>query len=60
MYTTYSEDYTVFYRNALADVEAAKKTREYGLDAANHPNWFDASYISWLSYDAMHIELPDG
>ena len=43
-----------------ADVEAAKKTREYGLDAANHPNWFDASYISWLSYDAMHIELPDG
>ncbi len=49
-----------FYRNALADVEAAKKTREYGLDAANHPNWFDASYISWLSYDAMHIELPDG
>lgn len=60
MYTTYSEDYAVFYRNALADVEAAKKTREYGLDAANHPNWFDASYISWLSYDAMHIELPDG
>lgn len=60
VYTTYSEDYAVFYRNALADVEAAKKTREYGLDAANHPNWFDASYISWLSYDAMHIELPDG
>ena len=60
MYTTYSEDYAVFYRNALADVEAAKKTREYGLDAANHPNWFDSSYISWLSYDAMHIELPDG
>ena len=60
VYTTYSEDYAVFYRNALADVEAAKKTREYGLDAVNHPNWFDASYISWLSYDAMHIELPDG
>ena len=60
VYTTYSEDYAVFYRNALADVEAAKKTREYGLDATNHPNWFDASYISWLSYDAMHIELPDG
>jgi chloramphenicol O-acetyltransferase type A len=60
VYTTYSEDYAVFYRNALADVEAARKTREYGLDAANHPNWFDASYISWLSYDAMHIELPDG
>ena len=34
-----------------------------GLEAAiydSYPNWFDASYISWLSYDAMHIELPDG
>ena len=30
------------------------------LKAANHPNWFDASYISWLSYDALNIELPDG
>ena len=60
VYTVYSEDYDLFYRNALADVEKAKQTREYGLDAANHPNWFDASYISWLSYDAMHIELPDG
>ena len=60
VYTAYSEDYDLFYRNALADVEKAKQTREYGLDAANHPNWFDASYISWLSYDAMNIELPDG
>lgn len=60
VYTAYSEDYNTFYRNALADVEKAKQTREYGLDAANHPNWFDASYISWLSYDAMNIELPDG
>ena len=23
-------------------------------------NWFDASYISWLSYDSLNIELPDG
>ena len=60
VYTDYTEDYGEFYRNALGDVEKAKQTREYGLDAANHPNWFDASYISWLSYDAMHIELPDG
>ena len=60
VYTAYSEDYDEFYRNALADVEKAKQTQEYGLDAANHPNWFDASYISWLSYDAMNIELPDG
>ena len=27
---------------------------------ANHPNWFYASYISWLSYDSLNIELPDG
>jgi len=60
VYTAYSEDYIVFYRNAYDDTERAKKTREYGLDAENHPNWFDASYISWLSYDSMNIELPDG
>ena len=60
VYTVYTEDYGLFYRNAAADVEKAKQTREYGLDAANHPNWFDASYISWLSYDSLNIELPDG
>ena len=27
---------------------------------AGHPNWFDASYIPWLTYDSMNIELPDG
>ena len=60
VYTTYHEDYNVFYKNALDDIENAKKTREYLLDSANHPNWFDASYISWLSYDSLNIELPDG
>ena len=60
VYTYYSDDYETFYKNALADVERAKQTREYGLDSANHPNWFDASYISWLSYDSLNIELPDG
>ena len=60
VYSEYSEDYEIFYANAMADVEKAKQTREYGLDMANHPNWFDASYISWLSYDSLHVELPDG
>ena len=60
VYTNYDPDYRTFYDNALADVEKAKETREYGLDAMNHPNWFDASYISWLSYDSLNIELPDG
>lgn len=60
VYTTYDPNYNVFYQNALNDIASAKETREYGLDAANHPNWFDASYISWLSYDSLNIELPDG
>lgn len=60
VYTEYTEDYEIFYRSALRDVEKAKETREYGLDSKNHPNWFDASYISWLSYDSLNIELPDG
>ena len=60
VYTTYNEDYDTFYKSALEDVERAKQTRKYGLDMANHPNWFDASYISWLSYDSLNIELPDG
>ena len=60
VYTEYCADYAAFYSNALQDVEQAKKTREYGLDMENHPNWFDASCIPWLSYDSLHVELPDG
>jgi len=60
VYTSYCEDYETFYKNAVNDIEEAKKTREYLLDAENHPNWFDASYISWLSYDSLNVELPDG
>ena len=60
VYTEYFEDYEKFYAGALRDLEEAKKTREYRLDAENHPNWFDASYIPWLSYDALNVELPDG
>ncbi|MCR4963491.1 MAG: chloramphenicol acetyltransferase [Firmicutes bacterium] len=60
VYSIYCRDYPTFYANALRDIEAAKSTRAYALDAENHPNWFDASYIPWLSYDSLHIELPDG
>ena len=60
VYTRYCEDYAAFYAGACEDIRRAMQTREYGLDAANHPNWFDASYIPWLSYDALNIELPDG
>lgn len=59
-YSEYYEDYKTFYAKALEDLEKAKQTHKYGLDSANHPNWFDASYISWLSYDSLNIELPDG
>ena len=60
VYSEYTGNYDVFYANALRDLENAKETREYMLDMANHPNWFDASCIPWLSYDSMNIELPDG
>lgn len=60
VYTTYYEDYSRFYAECEKDIEAAKQSREYGLDMENHPNWFDASYISWLSYDSLNVELPDG
>ncbi len=59
-YTEYDEDYKVFYNNALKDIEEAKMTREYRLDMENHPNWFDTSFIPWISYDSLNIELPDG
>ena len=57
VYTTYHEDYKKFYDGAARDIDEAKKTRDYRLDMANHPNWFDASFIPWLSYDALNIEL---
>lgn len=60
VYSEYCEDYETFYQNTMKDIEKAKETREFGLDDKNHPNWFDASYISWLSYDSLHMELPDG
>lgn len=60
VYSEYCEDYETFYQNIMKDIEKAKETREFGLDDKNHPNWFDASYISWLSYDSLHMELPDG
>ena len=60
VYSRYCEDYDAFYRAAAEDLARAARTRAYALDAAGHPNFFDASYIPWLSYDALHIELPDG
>ena len=60
VYTKYYNDYSLFYKNALYDIEKAKESRNYGLDMQNHPNWFDASFIPWLSYDSLNIELPDG
>jgi chloramphenicol O-acetyltransferase type A len=60
VYSQYDEDYHKFYVSCTKDIEQAKATREYGLDMEHHPNWFDASYVSWISYDALHLELPDG
>jgi chloramphenicol O-acetyltransferase type A len=60
VYTEYLPEYQSFYENCAIDIEKAKQTREYKLDMLHHETWFDASYISWLSYDALHVELPDG
>lgn len=60
VHSLYCEDYSTFYKSALADLEEAKKSRDYTFDNKKYPNWFDASYISWLSYDSLNIELPDG
>ena len=60
VYTEYNPDYQAFYEASKADIEAAKQTREFLFDMEHHPNWFDASYIPWVSYDSLHVELPDG
>lgn len=60
VYSEYNEDYDTFYKNVSEDIIKAKESSVYGIDSENHPNWFDASYISWISYDSLNIELPDG
>lgn len=60
VYSTYCEDYETFYRNAEEDLARAKQSHEYVREATKEQNRFDASYLPWCSYDALHIELPDG
>lgn len=60
VYSEYFEDYKKFYDGIVADSANANQRRTYELDAENHPNWFDASYISWESYESLNVELPDG
>ncbi len=60
VYTTYYETYELFYSEALNDLEKAAKKGGSDPDNGEHPNWFDASYISWLSYDSLNVELPEG
>lgn len=57
VYTEFCEEYQEFYSRCCADIEQGKQTRAYGLDGSKL-NYFDASYISWLSYEALHVELP--
>ncbi len=60
VYTEYTPDYNAFYKTCAIDIETAKGKGGYNLDSENHINYFDASYISWISYDSLNIELPDG
>ena len=60
VYTEFDDDYKTFYNRCASDIAKAKQSREYRLDSENHPNYFEASYISWISYESLHLELPDG
>lgn len=60
VYSEYNEDYHKFYDAVKEQIEFAKEHPGYKSDTNDHPNWFDASYISWISYDSLNIELPDG
>lgn len=60
VYSTYYEDYNKFYSEALKDLEEGKNNNGPVFKSNDHPNWFDASYVSWVSYDSLHVELPDG
>lgn len=60
VYTFYDENYKEFYDMAFRDIELAKDCKECKYDHMNHPNWFHASYIPWVSYDSLNLEFPDG
>ena len=60
VYSTYYEDYATFYVHAAEDLAWAKENPVYIREATKEQNRFDASFIPWLSYDALHMELPDG
>ena len=60
VYSPYYEDYATFYAHAAEDLAWAKENPVYIREATKEQNRFDASFIPWLSYDALHMELPDG
>lgn len=60
VYTEYDPDYRVFYARAADDAERGKAMTGCDLHNSAYPNWFDASCLPWLSYDSLHVELPDG
>lgn len=60
IHTEFNDDYKTFYNNAAKDIEVGKKVRTYNADPDKYIDYFDASYISWISYESLNIELPDG
>lgn len=54
VYTRWQEDWSAFYKECSQDLEQAKRGGGYRLEPETHPNWFDASYLTWVSYDAGH------
>ena len=60
IHSEFNDDYKTFYSNAAKDIEEGKKVRRYDADLNKYINYFDASYISRISYESLNIELPDG
>ena len=59
VFTQFSWDRAEFIKNAEADIARAEKNGEYPSKPPR-PDRFEASYIPWVSYDSLNIELPDG
>lgn len=59
IYTEFDDDYETFYKRCSDDIALAKQKHE-GNKEPEAQNYFEASYISWISYESLHLELPDG
>ncbi|MCH3966074.1 MAG: CatA-like O-acetyltransferase [Bacilli bacterium] len=55
----YLPDYPSFYKEVEEDIRKAKLP-DFVPDPVEHPDFFNASAMPWVSYDSFSLELPDG